>query len=932
MKQGYYSLVLHAHLPYVRHREAERLEERWLFEAISETYIPLLWNLEQQEAKKMVTISFSPPLMEMLADPLMQRRYLHSLKHLETLLELEKSHVTSEEEMKLVYFYKNRLTKIKDTFMIWEQNILNGFKHFQEQGKVVCITSSATHAFLPYLQTEQGLRAQIRHGITTFKKHFDTHPRGFWLPECAFTPGVDRILFEEGIRYTFVDEHAIEAADPTPSKGDGTPTYSPHGVALFPRNSEISSKVWSSYTGYPGDYDYREFYRDVAYEREWEYIKPFMHSEGFRFDTGLKYRRVTGSIEEKAFYNREWALEKVEQHSKHFIESVSKELEDKSEKCYPPHIIMTPFDAELFGHWWFEGPDWISKVIELGSEKINFITPEEFLDRHYQDLDTAHISFNTWGRKGFGEVWLNEKNCWIYRHLHRIEKQLIPLVTEKIGFSNEIDRTLKQLVREWMLAVSSDWPFIIDGDSATEYANNRINEHINRFEELKKLLAFEEIDIELLTKYEAEYPFLNEIDLNVFISKHDQYVIENKLIVETAEQSSKILMLAWEFPPMMVGGLSRHVYDLSKALVNQGNEVHVITTAVHGYPSYEINYGVHVHRITSLQPHADSFYDWVGSLNIAFTDYVRELAKGIEFHLIHAHDWLVSVAAKALKHELSLPLIATIHATEKGRNNGLFTQLQKDIHHKEWELMYEARKVIVCSEYMKKEVVEGFQLPEEKIEIIPNGVDLEMVEKKSEAKWKQYYGSDSDIYIFSVGRMVREKGFQTIIAAAPEVLKRHPNVKFIIAGKGPMLDELRQKVQDNALAHAIHFVGFVEDDFRNQLLNGCDICLFPSHYEPFGIVALEGLIAGKPTIVSDVGGFSEIVTHDETGLKMFPDDAWSLVVQVCRCIEDKQLANKISINGKLLAENKYSWEAISQKTIGIYNDQTIKTNVIGGYQ
>lgn len=673
----------------------------------------------------MITISFSPPLMEMLADPLMQRRYLHSLKKLETLLELEESHVTSKEERSLVKFYKDRLTKIKDTFMIWEQNILKGFKHFQDQGKIACTTSSATHAFLPYLQTEQGLRAQIRHGITTFKKHFGTDPRGFWLPECAFTPGVDRILFEEGIRYTFVDEHAIKAADPTSSKGTETPIYSPHGIALFPRNSEISSKVWSSFTGYPGDYDYREFYRDIAYEREWEYIKPFMHSEGFRFDTGLKYRRVTGSVEEKEFYNRDWALKKVEQHSKHFIDAVANELNEKSQKCYPPHIIITPFDAELFGHWWFEGPDWISEVLAVGSENdINFITPEEFLERHYQDLDTAHISFNTWGRNGFGEVWLNERNCWIYRQLHRVEKDLVPLVTQNIGLSNETDRTLKQLVREWMLAVSSDWPFIIDGNSATEYATNRLNEHLNRFEALKQLLVTKNIDLEMLTKYEAEYPFLNEIDLNVFVSKHDQYVIENKLI-DTKTEKQTILMLAWEYPPMMVGGLSRHVYDLSKALVNEGNEVHVITTAVQGYPDYEINQGVYVHRITSLQPHADSFYDWVGSLNIAFTDYVRELSKGIKFDLIHAHDWLVSVTAKALKHQLSLPLLATIHATEKGRNNGLHTQLQKDIHHKEWELMFEASKVIVCSEYMKKEVIEGFQLPEDKIEIIPNGVDLE---------------------------------------------------------------------------------------------------------------------------------------------------------------------------------------------------------------
>ncbi|OIJ22177.1 glycosyl transferase [Anaerobacillus alkalidiazotrophicus] len=916
MVNGYFSIVLHAHLPYVRHREAHRIEERWLFEAITETYIPLLWILADQKRLNALTISFSTPLMEMLSDPLMQRRFLLNIERTDQLLQKEESRVEiKEEELQLINFYKKRIFKIKQTFLEWDQNLLKGFKHYASEGKIVCICSSATHAFLPYLQTKEGIRAQILHGIQTFVRHFDHKPRGFWLPECAFTPGIDRILFEEGIRYTFVDEHALKYADPAPSKETGAPIFSPHGVMLFPRNSMLSNQVWSSFDGYPGDSDYREFYRDIAYDRDWDYIKPFMHAEGFRYDTGVKLYRITGSTDTKEFYNRINAMKKAKEHSIHFTKLIKKHLHNHEGQSFPPHIIVTPFDAELLGHWWFEGPDWLNYVLNEDCLNENLITPEEYLDRHYQDIETAHVSFNTWGRKGYGEVWLNQKNSWVYRYLHQIERDLVHYVTENKGKSIEVDRCLKQMVREWMLATSSDWSFIIDSDSATDYANNRIKEHITRYENLRTLLINEKVSHELLTKFEAEFPFIKEINLNVFISKHDEYVINKKQ--NKKNKKITVLMLVWEFPPMLVGGLSRHVYDISKVLVNQGCEIHVVTAAVEGHPDYEIMDEIHVHRVQCLQPKAEDFYHWVGSLNIAFYEHVLELSKGIRFDIIHAHDWLVCVAAKGLKHQLNLPLIATIHATEYGRNSGIYTQLQKDISHKEWELTYEAQKVIVCSKYMEEEVVKVFNLPKNKIEIIPNGVDIKMISGEG-SKWKQKYGSENDIFIFSVGRIVKEKGFQTIIDAAPTIIAKHPNVKFIIAGKGPLLEEYKTKVINKGLQKVIYFIGFIDDHLRNDILNGCDICIFPSYYEPFGIVALEGMGAGKPTIVSDTGGLSEIVTHRENGLKIFPNNVQSLTTQVLSCIEDEKLAQKIAENGKKLVVRKYNWNSLAKRTVAIY--------------
>lgn len=921
--QGYYTFMLHAHLPYVRHYEADRLEERWLYEAITECYIPLLWELKENSAFKNWTISFSPPLMEMLTDPVIQRRYLEYLDQTEDLISKEVKREKAGSLQKVTRFYSDRYQKIRATFEEWEQNILAGFKYFYENGQIECMTTAATHAFLPYLQTEQGVRAQIVHGIDCFAKHFGRRPRGFWLPECAFSPGIDRILFEEGIHYTFVDEQAIHTAEPNPSKSIVEPIYSPHGIVLFPRHQQLSQKIWSSYTGYPGDHDYREFYRDIGYERELDYIQPYIHPEGIRIDTGLKYHRITGMTEEKDVYNREWAETKIKAHCKDFHQAIKQELLSSQEKGLEHSLICTPFDAELFGHWWFEGPEWVSFLFESKNENdYEFITPTDYIDRHYQVLDTAHVSFTTWGRDGYGDVWLNERNAWMYRHLHNAEKELIRCQTKFKEPSILQKRAMHQMIREWMLGASSDWAFIMEQASATEYAINRFKDHIGRFDKIKEQLVTNSLTTEFMNEMEREYPFLKDIKDELFISAHDAYV--SKRETTKTQNGLKILMLSWEYPPMVVGGLARHVYDLSKELVSLGHEVYVLTSHVEGYPAYEINQGVHVYRVKSLQPNANDFFHWIGSLNLAIADQGRELAKQIKFDCIHAHDWLVSVAAKGLKHALQLPLVATIHATEHGRNNGIHTPVQFEIHQKEWELTYEANKVIVCSEYMRDEVIGVFKLPNEKVHVLPNGVDPSMLKVYGETEsWKQSFGDQHDFYIFSIGRIVKEKGFQTIIDAAPRILERHPHVKFIIAGKGPMLHEFQEKVKERGLSSTIFFVGFVDDEKRNLFLQDCDAALFPSLYEPFGIVALEGMASGKPVIVSDTGGLGDIIKHEVNGLTIYPGNPESLADQVNALVENQEFRTKIATYGKREAETTYCWHNIALDTAKLL-EQTIK--------
>lgn len=914
----YVNFVLHAHLPYVRHREAGRLEERWVFEAMTESYIPLLWKLEKNDHLQKWTISFSPPLMEMLADPLVQRRYLLYLDNTESLLRKEKERAQDESNKNLVSFYEDRYKKIRATFVKWNQNLLEGFKYYFTEGKIECITSSATHTFLPYLQTKQGVLMQVKHGISCFEKHFGLKPSGMWLPECAYTPGIDEILHREGIRFAFVDEHALKYADPTPSKGVGAPVYSPHGVALFARNHDISNRIWSSSYGYPGDPNYREFYRDIAYDRDWDYIKPFVHPEGIRIDTGIKMHRITGNTENKELYNPEVAQDRIKKHAKHFVSVLEQQRNQYGEQSFPPHIVTLPFDTELFGHWWFEGPDFLDEVISNQVENIEYISPTEYMNRHYRDLETSHFSFSTWGRDGYGDVWLNEKNEWMYRHLHAMEYKLVELASKFDLSQPLIKRSIEQLSREWMLATSSDWAFILDNESASQYATNRCIEHINRFCSIIKVLENHTITEEFLGGLEADYPFMKEIDISLLQSQHNVYV-RNEL---KSTSGNKVVLLAWEFPPRIVGGLARHVYELSKSLVQAGQEVYVITAKEEGNLDYELVEGIHVYRIQGYQPHSEDFLHWIGDLNQSMVEQVIKLSRKINFDVIHAHDWLVESAAVTLKNALNLPLVATIHATEYGRNGGIHTPLQKSIAEKERHLIQKADTVIVCSEYMKKEVSSIEREALAKIEVIPNGVDRTYFTNKP-TELDSYYWKDlvqNQLVVFSMGRLVPEKGFQTIIDAAPQIIENVPNVTFIIAGTGPLEKRYHDEIIEKKLQDHVYMIGFVGDDERNALLRSCDVAVFPSLYEPFGIAALEAMIAEKPVIVSKTGGLISFVKNGVTGISFTPGSSEELTKAILVLLKNKKLASKLAENGQKTAYLEYNWDRIGLRTVTQYEN------------
>lgn len=382
----------------------------------------------------------------------------------------------------------------------------------------------------------------------------------------------------------------------------------------------------------------------------------------------------------------------------------------------------------------------------------------------------------------------------------------------------------------------------------------------------------------------------------------------------------RILMLAWEYPPKSVGGLSNHVYYLSQQLNNMGNEVHVITCGDESLAAFENDEGVFVHRAVPYDIHTDDFVKWVMHLNYAMIEEgIRVINKYGTFGIIHAHDWLSVYAAKVLKKAFCIPMVCTFHATEYGRNNGIKTEVQRYISSAEWMLSYEAWKIVVCSEYMRKEVQNVFGVPWEKMWLIPNGINSEVMDFEFDwINFRRQFAADNEKIVLYVGRHVHEKGIFVLVDAAREIVEQYSDVKFIIVGQGPCTEQIKDKINDMGLGGKFILTGYVDLETKNKLLRVANAAVFPSLYEPFGIVALEAMAAKCPAVVSDVGGLSEIVTHKETGMKIIPGSPQSLASNVVEVLKDEGLANYIKEKAYELVKDKYSWRSIAELTYKMY--------------
>jgi len=392
----------------------------------------------------------------------------------------------------------------------------------------------------------------------------------------------------------------------------------------------------------------------------------------------------------------------------------------------------------------------------------------------------------------------------------------------------------------------------------------------------------------------------------------------------------KILMLTWEYPPRIVGGIARVVHDLSHRLVKDGHEVTVVTYKDANIPNlseYENDKGVEVYRVENYMITPNNFTDWIMQLNFNLTAKATEIIneKG-KFDVIHAHDWLVTYAAKTLKQSFKIPLVSTIHATEAGRNSGIHDEVQRYINDTEWLLTYESTDVIVNSNYMKNELQRLFGLPYDKISVIPNGVNLNLYSGiERDYNFRRMYAMDNEKIILYLGRLVYEKGIQNLISAMPKILDKYNDAKLVVAGKGGMIDELRNQVNYMGIQNKVYFTGYLDSESVQKMYKCADVAVFPSTYEPFGIVALESMLSGTPTVVSDVGGLNEIIEHGVDGMKSYAGNPNSIADSVLALLYDQQLCNYISKNAKNKVKNNYNWNKIAQDTHYIYERAICQT-------
>lgn len=383
----------------------------------------------------------------------------------------------------------------------------------------------------------------------------------------------------------------------------------------------------------------------------------------------------------------------------------------------------------------------------------------------------------------------------------------------------------------------------------------------------------------------------------------------------------KILMLTWEYPPRVVGGISKVVYDLSHKMVKEGNEVTVVTYRDgDNVKYYENDKGVEVYRVDNYMIRPNNFIDWIMQLNFNMITKTNEIInKNGKFDVIHAHDWLVAYSAKSIKESYNIPLISTIHATESGRNSGIHDETQRYINDSEWMLTYESSEVIVNSNYMKNEVQRLFGLPYDKINVIPNGVNLQLFSNVNiDYDFRRQYAMDNEKIILYVGRLVYEKGIQNLIAAMPKILDRYHDSKLIICGRGGMIDELREQVKYLGIENKVYFAGYCDSKKMQKMYKCADVAVFPSTYEPFGIVAIESMLSGTPTIVSDVGGLNEIIEHGVTGMKSYAGNANSIADSVLALLFDPKLCANISQNAIKKVKENYNWSKITDSTYYVY--------------
>ena len=513
--QAQVALVLHAHLPYVRHPEHARFyEESWLFEAITECYLPLAWKMEAWSADGLpwrLSLTVTPTLAEMLGDALLLDRYRG---HLRSLLELGRRELDRTAlDPALRALAEDAVARLRCCQSIPDPGrwLLGEFRRHQEAGNLEILGCAATHALLPLLTSEPAsIRAQIETGVAVYRRWFGRAPRGFWLPECGWVPELESALLAAGMEWVVLEGHGVTQGTPAPHSSLFRPVRTPGGLVAVGRDPASARQVWSRVVGYPGDPRYREFHRDLGHDADWDYVGPYLPT-GRRTITGFKYHRITGPdipAEAKAVYERPAALEAVESHAAHFVSERLRIGRDVLGILGRVPLMVAPYDAELFGHWWHEGPEFLDQVMRrmvAPGSGIDVVSPR---DQVTTDLPLSMPATSSWGDGGHFGVWLDSSNADMQTPLRRAAAAMGRLVDTASSrtVSPIEDRVLRQAGRELLLAQASDWPFLVKMNTAGDYPKRRFQAHLERFHQLAAWLESGAGDESLLT------PLLNDFE------------------------------------------------------------------------------------------------------------------------------------------------------------------------------------------------------------------------------------------------------------------------------------------------------------------------------------------------------------------------------------------------------------------------------------
>jgi len=524
MPRGHFALLLHAHLPFVRHPEHDDfLEEDWLFEALVETYLPLLAMLSRFSAEQIpvrLTFSVTATLCAMLNDPLLRSRAERYMERGAELARREAAKPGVDPAWReLSEFYQHRYETALNAYRReWNRDVVGALAQFQEEGLIELAACAATHGFLPLMQSvPEAIHAQIQIGVDEHRRNFGRAPVGIWLPECAYLPGLEEELKAANLHWFVLDSHGVMLGQPRPRFAIFAPYFTQAGPACLARDRDSSRQVWSARDGYPGDPAYRDFYRDLGRDLPVEEVQAVYGADNASRFTGLKYHRITGAGLPKEPYVRAWAMAAADAHAGDFLRSRMAQFQELSGQLPVEPLVMAPFDAELFGHWWFEGPEFLDLFLRkavFDQQDFQLCTPTDFL-RGHPTQQVLQPSASSWGNRGYWEVWLDQSNHWIYPHLHEAARSMVRLARRYAirELQQDEERCLRQLVRELLLAQSSDWAFLMKTGTAGDYPASRTRSHLANFQKLAASLENDgAVDVEFLLECEGRNNLFPEVE------------------------------------------------------------------------------------------------------------------------------------------------------------------------------------------------------------------------------------------------------------------------------------------------------------------------------------------------------------------------------------------------------------------------------------